>query len=54
MLTLTRNWILAGLVGLLVACGGGGGGDSAPGVQSGPATARSADTAGTHSARHPQ
>ena len=36
MLTLTRNWIFAGLVGLLVACGGGGGGDSAPGVQPGP------------------
>lgn len=38
MLTLTRNWIFAGLVGLLVACGGGGGGDSAPGVQPGPPT----------------
>jgi len=36
MLTFTRNWFLAGLLGLLVACGGGGG-DSAPGVDPGPA-----------------
>jgi OmcA/MtrC family decaheme c-type cytochrome len=36
MLTCTRNWILAGLLGLLVACGGSGGGDSAPGVEPGP------------------
>jgi OmcA/MtrC family decaheme c-type cytochrome len=35
MLTLTRNWTMAALLGLLVACGGGGG-DSAPGVQPGP------------------
>ena len=31
-----RNWLLAGLVALLVACSGGGGGDSAPGVEPGP------------------
>lgn len=31
-----RNWIMAGLVGLLVACSGGGGGDSAAGVDPGP------------------
>jgi OmcA/MtrC family decaheme c-type cytochrome len=30
-----RNWITAGLIGLLVACGGGGG-DRAPGVEAGP------------------
>ena len=36
MLTNTRNWILAGTIGLLVACGGGGGGNSAPGVEPGP------------------
>lgn len=36
MVTNTRNWIMAGLLGLLVACGGGGGGDSAPGVEPGP------------------
>ena len=36
MLTQTRNWLLAGLVGLLVACGGGGGGNSASGVEAGP------------------
>lgn len=36
MLTFTRSWILAGLLGLLVACGGGGGGNSAPGVNPGP------------------
>jgi len=35
MLTFTRNWLLAGLLGLLVACGGGGG-NSAPGVNPGP------------------
>tara|TARA_R110001599_G_scaffold145321_2_gene327728 strand:+ start:22330 stop:24645 length:2316 start_codon:yes stop_codon:yes gene_type:complete len=32
----TRNWIMAGMLGLLVACGGGGGGNSAPGVEPGP------------------
>ncbi|MCB1707787.1 MAG: OmcA/MtrC family decaheme c-type cytochrome [Halioglobus sp.] len=37
MLTNTRNWIMAGMIGLLVACGGGGGGNSAPGVEPGPA-----------------
>lgn len=37
MLTSTRNWIMAGTLGLLVACGGGGGGNSAPGVEPGPA-----------------
>jgi OmcA/MtrC family decaheme c-type cytochrome len=31
-----RNWMMAGLVGLLVACGGGGGGDRASGVEPGP------------------
>lgn len=31
-----RNWFLAGLVGLLVACSGSGGGDGAPGVEPGP------------------
>jgi OmcA/MtrC family decaheme c-type cytochrome len=31
-----RNWIMAGLIGLLVACGGGGGGDRAAGVEPGP------------------
>jgi len=36
MLRITRNWLLAGLLGLLVACGGGGGGNSAPGVEPGP------------------
>jgi OmcA/MtrC family decaheme c-type cytochrome len=36
MSTITRYWILAGLLGLLVACGGGGGGDRAQGVQPGP------------------
>ena len=36
MLTFTRSWLLAGLLGLLVACGGGGGGNSAPGVNPGP------------------
>ena len=36
MLTTMRNWILAGMVGLLVACSGGGGGDSAEGVEPGP------------------
>jgi OmcA/MtrC family decaheme c-type cytochrome len=36
MLTNTRNWIMAGMLGMLVACGGGGGGNSAPGVQPGP------------------
>ncbi|MCB1688437.1 MAG: OmcA/MtrC family decaheme c-type cytochrome [Halioglobus sp.] len=36
MLTITRTWLLAGLLGLLVACGGGGGGNSAPGVAPGP------------------
>ena len=36
MVTSTRNWIMAGALGLLVACGGGGGGDSAPGVTAGP------------------
>jgi len=36
MLTQTRNWLLIGLLGFLVACGGGGGGNSAPGVQPGP------------------
>ena len=36
MVTNTRNWIMAGMLGLLVACGGGGGGDSAPGVEPGP------------------
>lgn len=38
MVTNTRNWIMAGMLGLLVACGGGGGGDSAPGVEPGPPT----------------
>ena len=37
MFNFTRAWILAGLLGLLVACGGGGGGNSAPGVEPGPA-----------------
>jgi OmcA/MtrC family decaheme c-type cytochrome len=32
----TRSWLLAGLLGLLVACGGGGGGNSAQGVDPGP------------------
>ncbi len=32
----TRNWIMAGMLGLLVACGGGGGGNSASGVDPGP------------------
>jgi OmcA/MtrC family decaheme c-type cytochrome len=32
----SRSWILAGLIGLLVACGGGGGGDRAAGVDPGP------------------
>lgn len=36
MLNFTRNWIFAGLLGLLVACGGGGGGNSAAGVEPGP------------------
>ena len=36
MLINTRNWIMAGMLGLLVACGGGGGGNSAPGVEPGP------------------
>ena len=36
MVTNTRNWIMAGMLGLLVACGGGGGGNSAPGVEPGP------------------
>ncbi len=36
MATHTRTWILAGLLGLVTACGGGGGGDRAPGVESGP------------------
>ncbi|MCB1848704.1 MAG: hypothetical protein KDI04_15395, partial [Halieaceae bacterium] len=36
MFTNTRNWIMAGMLGLLVACGGGGGGNSAPGVEPGP------------------
>lgn len=36
MLMNTRNWITAGMLGLLVACGGGGGGNSAPGVEPGP------------------
>ena len=40
MFTFTRNWLLAGmaglLAGLLVACGGSGGGDSASGVDPGP------------------
>ncbi len=36
MRTQTRNWLLAGLLGLLVACGGGGGGNSASGVEAGP------------------
>ncbi|CAA0122580.1 Uncharacterised protein [Halioglobus japonicus] len=36
MHTFARTWILAGLVGLLVACGGGGG-NSASGVEPGPA-----------------
>ncbi len=36
MTTTLRNWVLAGLVGLLVACSGSGGGDSAPGVEPGP------------------
>ena len=36
MLTQTRIWLMAGLVGLLVACGGGGGGNSAKGVEPGP------------------
>jgi OmcA/MtrC family decaheme c-type cytochrome len=33
---ITRYWIMAGLMGLLVACGGGGGGDRAQGVEPGP------------------
>jgi OmcA/MtrC family decaheme c-type cytochrome len=36
MATNTRNWIMAGTLGLLVACGGGGGGNSASGVDPGP------------------
>ncbi|MEH6636074.1 MAG: OmcA/MtrC family decaheme c-type cytochrome [Halioglobus sp.] len=36
MATHMRNWLLAGLMGLLVACGGGGGGNSASGVEAGP------------------
>jgi OmcA/MtrC family decaheme c-type cytochrome len=36
MLINTRNWIMAGMLGMLVACGGGGGGNSAPGVEPGP------------------
>ena len=36
MLINTRNLIMAGMLGLLVACGGGGGGNSAPGVEPGP------------------
>jgi OmcA/MtrC family decaheme c-type cytochrome len=36
MLIHVRNWILAGLVGLVLGCSGGGGGDSAPGVEPGP------------------
>lgn len=36
MLIHTRNWIMAGMLGLLVACGGGGGGNSAQGVDPGP------------------
>ena len=34
--TLTRNWLMAAMLGLLVACGGGGGGDRAAGVEPGP------------------
>jgi OmcA/MtrC family decaheme c-type cytochrome len=36
MLINARNWIMAGTIGLLVACGGGGGGNSAQGVEPGP------------------
>ena len=36
MLTHVRNWILAGLIGLIVGCSGGGGGNSAAGVEPGP------------------
>ena len=36
MLINARNWIMAGTIGLLVACGGGGGGNSAQGVEAGP------------------
>ncbi len=37
MATQMRKWMLAGLIGLLAACGGGGGGgDRAPGVEPGP------------------
>ena len=36
MHTLARTWLVAGLLGLLVGCGGGGG-NSAPGVEPGPA-----------------
>jgi OmcA/MtrC family decaheme c-type cytochrome len=36
MSKLMRNWLTAGLLGLLVACGGGGGGDRATGVEPGP------------------
>ena len=40
MVRLTRNWLLAGFVGLVIgllaACGGSGGGNSAPGVDPGP------------------
>ena len=36
MATLSRNWIMAAMLGLLVACGGGGGGDRAAGVEPGP------------------
>ena len=36
MATHMRNWLLVGLLGLLVACSGGGGGNSASGVEPGP------------------
>ncbi len=36
MTMIMRNWLLVGLVSLLVACSGSGGGDSAPGVEPGP------------------
>jgi OmcA/MtrC family decaheme c-type cytochrome len=32
MLTITRKWVVAGLIGLLVACGGGGGGSNSTGT----------------------
>ena len=48
MLTNTRNWIMAGMIGLLVACGGGVAA-TAPRRGTRPAP-RPADTTRTHSA----